>query len=107
MSVDILSEGDEVYSHIYTFYLWAAIPILVAVSIVMLLLRPIYVISICDLYSDYLEKQGKDVSLPEYVPKSMSAFVAFLAICIITAAVFLFRDEMGISGMLSTPYGQE
>jgi len=107
MSVDILPEGDEIYAHIYTFYLWAAIPILVAVSIVMLLLRPIYVISICDLYSDYLEKQGKDVSLPENLPKSVSALVAFLVICIITAAVYLFRDEMGISGMLSTPYGQD
>jgi hypothetical protein len=73
----------------------------------MLLLRPIYVISICDLYSDYLEKQGKDVSLPENLSKAMSALVAFLVICIITAAVYLFRDEMGISGMLSTPYGQE
>jgi Zn-finger nucleic acid-binding protein len=106
MSVDILPEGDEVYSHIYTFYLWAAVPILVAASLVMLLLRPIYVISICDLYSDYLEKQGKQVSLPDNIPKSVSALVAFLAIAIITAAAVLFRDEMGISRMLSTPYGQ-
>ncbi|MFT7533517.1 MAG: hypothetical protein ACI9FD_004554 [Gammaproteobacteria bacterium] len=105
--VDIVPEGDEVYSHIFTFYLWAAVPILIALSFVMLLLRPIYVIAICDLYSDYLEQQGKSVTLAEDAPKSMSAFVAFLVICIVVAAVFLFRDEMGISNMLSTPYGQE
>jgi hypothetical protein len=58
------------------------------------------------LLSDYLEKQGKQVSLPDNIPKSISALVAFLAIAIITAAVVLFRDEMGISGMLSTAYGQ-
>lgn len=107
MKVDIVPEGDELYSHIYTFYLWAALPILIALSIVMLLLRPIYVISICDLYSDYLERQGKKASMPKDLPKSMSAFVAFLAVCLIVAAVFLFREEMGISGMLSSPYGQE
>ncbi|MFT5114961.1 MAG: Zn-finger nucleic acid-binding protein [Parasphingorhabdus sp.] len=107
MNVDILPDDDELYSHIYTLYLWAALPILVGLSFVMLLLRPIYVISICDLYSDYLERQGKKASMPEDLPKSISAFVAFLAVCIIVAAVFLFRDEMGISGMLATPYGQE
>jgi hypothetical protein len=58
------------------------------------------------LLSDYLKKQGKQVSLPENILKSISALVVFLAIAIITAAVVLFRDEMGISGMLSTAYGQ-
>jgi hypothetical protein len=104
MQVDIMPEGDEVYSHIFTIYLWAAVPILIAMSVVMLLLRPIYVIAICDLYSDYLEQQGEPVTLAEDVPKSMSAFVAFLVICIIVAAVFLFRDEMGISSLLAKPY---
>ena len=45
--------------------MWAIIPVLgvltglrflfVPVAIIMLLLRPIYVLALCDLYSDYLE----------------------------------------------------
>jgi hypothetical protein len=106
-SVDIVPDGDDIYSRIYTIYMWVALPILIALSIVMLLLRPIYVVAICDLYSDYLEKQGKEISMPEDLPKPVSAFIVFLAVCIIVAAVFLFRDQMGISAMLSTPYSQE
>jgi Zn-finger nucleic acid-binding protein len=106
-SVDIVPDGDDIYSRIYTIYMWVALPILIALSIVMLLLRPIYVVAICDLYSDYLEKQGKEVSMPEDLPKPVSAFIVFLAVCIVVAAVFLFRDQMGISAMLSTPYSQE
>ena len=55
--VDILPDGNEVYSHIYDFYLWMAVPIVIALSVVMLLLRPIYVLAMCDLYSDYLESK--------------------------------------------------
>ena len=45
--------------------------------------------------------------MPEDLPKPVRAFIVFLAVCIIVAAVFLFRDQMGISAMLSTPYSQE
>ena len=104
MTVDIVPQSEEVYAYIYEIYMWSALPILVAVSIVMLLLRPIYVIAICDLYSDHLEAQGKKAAIPEGVSRGTSALVAFAMLCIIVMAVFLFRDEMGISAMLATPY---
>ena len=107
MTVDIVPEGDEVYGHIYTFYFWAAVPILIAVAIIMLFLRPIYVLALCDLYSDHLDRQGTDIALPESPPKSISAIVAFGCICVIIAVVYIYRDEIGIVDMLSTPYGQE
>ena len=99
--------GDDLYKHVYTFYFWAVVPIMVALSVVMLLLRPIYVLSLCDLYSEHLNNRGEKVSLPENPPASISALVAFCILCIFLAIVFGYRDELGITDMLSTPYGQE
>ncbi len=107
MTVDIVPKGDEVYGHVYTFYFWAAVPLLAAVAIVMLFLRPIYVLALCDLYSHYLAKKGAEITLPDNPPKAVSAVVAFGFICVILAIVYVYRIELGIVDMLSTPYGQE
>jgi len=105
--VDIVPDGGDVYGHVYTFYFWAAVPILIAMAVVMLVLRPIYVLAICDLYSDHLDEKGVEVKLPQDPPKSVSAIVAFACLCLIMAVVYIFRAELGIVDMLSTPYGQE
>jgi len=104
-AVDIVPKGDEIHGYIYTFYFWAAVPILIAVAFIMLLLRPIYVLALCDLYSDHLNKKGEVVELPDNPPKSVSAIVAFGCLCIILAVVYLYRIELGVVEMLSVPYG--
>ena len=91
MMIDIVPESDKVYSHIYSFYLWAAVPILVAAAIVMLILRPIYVIALCDLYSDYLDEKNIEVELPEEPTKSTSALVVFGLIGFIAAVVYMYQ----------------
>jgi len=101
----LVPKGEEIYGGVYTFYFWAAIPILVAVGIVQLFLRPIYIISACDIYSDYLTEKQEKVMLPTPPSKGISALVAFLVLVVVLIAVFLFRDELGITNMLSTPYG--
>jgi hypothetical protein len=106
MAVDVVPKGDEVYRHIYTIYFWAAVPILIAAAIVMLFLRPIYVLAICDLYSDYLDENGFDASLPENPGKGTSALVAFGCLCLIVTVVYMFRVELGVVEMLSTPNGE-
>lgn len=107
MAMDIAPEGDEIYGHIYTIYFWAAVPILIAIAIIMLVLRPIFVLALCDLYSDYLNEKGVEIDLPENPAKSTSAIIAFGCLCIIMAVVYMYRVELGVVDMLSTPYGQE
>lgn len=104
-SSDIVGKGEEVYAHVYTIYLYVAAPLFMALSIVMLILRPIYVLALCDLYSDYLGSKNEKVRLPRNPPASASALVAFAILCIILAVVFFYRNELGISEMLSVPYG--
>ena len=104
--VDIFPEGNKVYSHIYDFYLWMAVPIVIALAVVMLLLRPIYVLALCDLYSYYLENKEVSPSLPIDVSKGRSALVVFGLTVIALGVVYLFRDELGITPLLKTPHGE-
>ena len=82
-----------------------AVPIVIALAAVMLLLRPIYVLALCDLYSDYLESKEVSPSLPSDVSKGRSALVVFGLTVIASGVVYLFRDELGITPLLATPYG--
>jgi hypothetical protein len=88
----------------YAIYLWLGVPILVVLSIVMLILRPIYVLAICDLFSEYLSSRNEKVSLPANPQAFSSALVAFGILCFLVVMVMIFRDELGITAMLSTPY---
>ena len=104
-STDIVPQGEEVYAHVYTFYFWMTVPIMIALAFVMLILRPIYVLALCDLYSEHLGRAGKKVRLPANPPASVSALVAFGILCLVLAMVFFYRVEFGIMDMLATPYG--
>jgi hypothetical protein len=53
-----------VASQIYVFYFWVGIPMLAAVGAVMMFLRPIYVISSCDIYADYVTARQENLMLP-------------------------------------------
>jgi len=102
ITFDVIPEGDEVYSNMYAIYLWAAVPILVAVGFVMLLLRPIYVLTLCDLYADYLEENNIKPPLPDKASLPVSVFVSFSILCLLVLTVFLFCNEIGVIDMLSS-----
>lgn len=103
----IVGQEHEALSKIYKIYLWAAVPIVIAVGVVVVLLRPVFVIAMCDLYSDHLRDTiGMDEELPEH-PESKTgktALYAFGVLCVALAIVFVFRQELGIMELLSTPY---
>lgn len=101
--IDIGPEEETIYSHIYEFYLWAAVPIVISLSIIMLLLRPIYVLALCDLYSDYLQRNNMAPTLPSSTSKGTSAIVAFGLACLILAVAYLWRDSPGITQLLAMP----
>ena len=105
IATDVVPKGEEVYAHMYTIYFWIGVPLLISLSFIMLILRPIYLLSLCDLYSEHLVKTNQKVRLPSNPPVPLSAFVAFCILCLILAMVFFYSNELGINEMLSTPYG--
>ena len=100
----VIDSKEQLYGRIYEFYLWATGPIVAALVFVVLFLRPIYVITLCHMYSEYKRNKGDEVVLPESSSKITNAFLIFMALCVITACAFVFREELGIVNLLSMPY---
>ncbi|MFA6357934.1 MAG: hypothetical protein WCY09_04625, partial [Candidatus Omnitrophota bacterium] len=95
---------SEIYGFVYTFYFWAGIPLLVAVALIELFLRPAYIVGSCELYAQHLTEQNKTVMLPQPPARGISAFVFFIILCVLVAVVFLYRGPLGINAALSVPY---
>ncbi len=85
---------------LFTFYFWMGVPILVSVAVINLLVRPIYVIASCKLYSDYLKEQGRRVELGRLPGNGTSAFVAFLVAVAIAGFIYMVREEIGLMDIL-------
>ena len=56
-------------NEILSFYNWIGIPILFSVAIIMLFLRPIYIISACNIYSDFILEKEEELTLPKTLSK--------------------------------------
>ena len=92
-----------VASQIYKFYFWAAVPILSAVGVVTLLLRPIYVLASCDIYADYVQERDENLMLPP-PPKGRGDWGAFIAVCLLALGILIvvyYRYELGIMDLLA------
>ncbi len=97
---------SELASHVYDFYLLAGVPIVIAVGIILLFVRPIYVIASSDIYAEYLQENQQPLLLtvPTSTTKMISVLVVFVILVASIATIFLFRDQLGISTMLAAPY---
>ena len=88
---------------IVKIYQYMVFPIAIATMIVMIFLRPIYILTLCDLYSEYLDSIGEEPKLPEDPSTAKKAVIVFGIICVLTICIILFRDSIGLSDILSTP----
>ena len=98
-----LSFFSHMFDNVYTFYFFAGVPMLVALFFIQVIFRPIYFLSACRIYSDYVRKNKIPVVLPT-VSEFSSTLVAFLVLVVIVGTVFLYRDALGITYLLSIPY---
>ena len=99
--------GDEVYANsgnldIVKIYQYMLIPIGVATMVVVIFLRPIYILTLCNLYSDYIEAIGEKPILPNDPSVGRKALFVFLFICLLMILVILFRDQIGLTEVLSS-----
>lgn len=93
----------EGYSGIQTFYAFIGIPLMFSLFFIQVIFRPIYILSACRIYTNYTYENNIQISLPK-VSKFSSSIVAFLILAIFTCVAFLYRDELGITQLLETPY---
>ena len=89
---------------VYRFYFLAGVQMLIALAFIQLIFRPIYILSACRIYSDYIKENEIAINLPDKPPKVISVLVVFVILCIILAIVYFFRNELAITRLLSVPY---
>jgi len=100
-SINTIMRGEF---DMYRFYFLAGFPILLALAFIQLIFRPIYILSACHIYSDYIKEKRIPINLPGKSSKFISILVTFTILCIILAIVYFFRNELGITKLLSVPY---
>ena len=98
---------EKVSSEIYTIYLYIAIPVFIAIGFLNLFIRPFYILSLFDLYTDYIIETNQKIMAPKRSAFAQTALWMFAFLIILIIVVFLFREELGIMEMLATPYGEE
>ena len=97
-----LDDGTGIGNNIANIYLYIALPICFSTGFIMFFLRPIYLLSLCNLYSDYLKANNKAIELPDNPPRAISALVVFAILCIAVLVVFYYREAIGLVDILST-----
>ncbi len=88
---------------VYTFYTVIIFPMLVSLFFIMVIFRPIYILSACRIYSSYVRENNIQIKLPS-VSKFSSTIVVFLVLGMIIGTVFLYRDVLGLTTLLSISY---
>ena len=97
-----LDDGTGIGNNIANIYLYIALPICFSTGFIMFFLRPIYLLNLCNLYSDYLKTNNIKVELPDNPPRAMSALVVFAILCVAALVIFYYREAIGLVDILST-----
>lgn len=82
------------------FYLLMGIPIIIAAAVVVLVLRPIYIISCFDVYSDYLREEKREIPFEQTSNLLDFLFVSFIVLFILLLLIF-FNGIFGVDKIIS------
>jgi len=74
----------------YRFYFWMAVPVLCASGVVLVFLRPVYIISACAIYTDYVQTERKEsIMVPARPGQKRGSFDFAFTMAVIIAVVLL------------------
>lgn len=88
--------SDKTQEYLPSFYFWAGIPIMASIALIQLLIRPLYIISLCDIYSDMIEERNGNLILENSGNGFWSILIFIVFIALVIAGCF-YHDELGIS----------
>jgi hypothetical protein len=96
-------EKDWSGVYIPSFYLWVGLPILLGTGVVLVFLRPIYLIAMSTLYVDMLKETGRKIEIPQPPATWLRLAVAGLVLLgIVGVIVFNARNFEWAASMLSS-----
>lgn len=86
---------------IYSWYFYAGFPLIIALLIIMILFRPLYIISACRIYINYACDEGITPNLPQRTSAFTNILVIFLCFAAIIGVVLLFHQQLGIDSFIT------
>lgn len=86
---------------IYSWYFYAGLPLILALLIIMILFRPLYIISACRIYINYACDEGITPNLPQRTSAFTNILVIFLCFAVIIGVVLLFHQQLGIDSFIT------
>lgn len=99
-----VSKFSAGHNEIYGFYFFVGFPALVALTFIMIIFRPIYIVSACRIYAFYAREKEIPIQLPQQTSGIISSLIAFIVLAIILSTVVLYRDQLGLTELLSIPH---
>lgn len=95
-----LNELPDEYD-IYAWYFYAGFPLVLALLMITVLFRPLYIISACRIYINYACDEGIKPNLPQKTPAFLNILVMFICLAAIIGATLLFHQELGIDALMT------
>lgn len=86
---------------IYSWYFYAGLPLILALLIIIILFRPLYIISACRIYINYACDEGITPNLPQRTSAFTNILVIFLCFAAIIGVVLLFHQQLGIDSFIT------
>ncbi len=87
-------------SGIFAFYLFAGVPMIFALCFIMVVFRPLYIISSTRIYIDYAKEKQVECQFSQESSGGISAFIGYIVLIAIILIIILFKDQLGITNIL-------
>jgi hypothetical protein len=98
---------NKLEAGVYKFYLIAGIPIVIAVAVIHLFVRPLFILVLFDLYTEFLADRKYPIVIERPRSGVLAVLVVYGLIIFTLGIVYLYRHELGIMKLLSIPLPQK
>ena len=104
MAIITKSAQTQVDGEAVNIFYILGVPIFIAIGFLSIFVRPIYILSLFDIYSEYMIEINQKITAPKKNPFAKIAVWFFIFLILLIASVIIFREELGIVKLLATPY---
>lgn len=99
----LLSVPSLLWNTVFSIYMIIGIPLGISLWIVILVLRPIYIITSFAIYENYLAIKKQKIVI-EKSEKGTNILILFLVFIGVISLLYLYREPLWLIDLLSTPY---
>ena len=86
---------------VYSWYFYAGFPLIIALLTIIVLFRPLYIISACRIYINYACDEGIQPNLPQRTSSLANVLVIFICLTAVICIVLLYHQQLGIDNLMS------